>query len=82
MPATKPVTPPSEKLCGRMIVELIDTGNSRPFPRITFDEDAGGVGRFTPALINEWVAHFSQEIQRAQAKLRHEHRIALQKENA
>lgn len=52
--------------CGRMIIELIDNGTSLPVPHVTFDPP----GRFTERLMEHYLSHFAQEIQRAQSKVR------------
>lgn len=66
-------TPPN---AGRMIVTLTPNGTSRPLPTVTFDP----VGMFTPGLLNDHLVHFAQEVERAQAKVRHENdRIARER---
>jgi hypothetical protein len=54
--------------CGRMIIELIDNGTSRPTPKITLDPP----GRFTPGMMFEYVPLFANAIEQAQAGVRRE----------
>lgn len=58
---------PALPTCGKMVIELIDNGTSRPTPRVTFDPP----GRFTPGFMFDNLPHFAQEIERAQAQVRH-----------
>jgi len=64
MSDTAPANP--ETTCGRMVIDLIDNGTSRPFPRVTFDP----VGRFTPGIIEQFQMHFYHEIELAQSRVR------------
>lgn len=63
--ATVPAT------AGRMTIDLLPNGTSRPTPRITFDP----VGLFTPGLLHDYLPHFAQEIERAHATQRASERI-------
>lgn len=60
-----PMTEASRNV-GRMTIELIDAGSGMPVPHITFDP----VGRFTPAMMEQYVPYFAQAINRAQADIR------------
>lgn len=63
-------------IVGRAVIELLDLGGSRPVPRITFDP----VGRFTAGMVTDmeggFPMHFAQEIEKAQAAVRHAARTA------
>lgn len=67
---------PSPPVVGRAVIELLDFGGTRPIPRITFDP----VGRFTAGLVTDmeggFPMHFAQEIEKAQAAVRHRERTA------
>ena len=52
---------------GRMTIELTHNGTSRPTPIVTFDP----VGIFTPGLLHDNLPFFAQEVERAQAAVRH-----------
>ena len=65
-PIAAPDPSPPPATCGRMIIDLIDNGTSRPTPRITL----APAGRFTPGMMLEYVPLFAQEIERAHAATR------------
>lgn len=54
--------------CGTMTITLRDNGTSAPLPVVTFSP----VGKFTGGLMERYLTLFAQEIERAQAKVRHE----------
>jgi hypothetical protein len=59
-----------------MIITLTPNGSSRPVPTVEFDPP----GIFTPGLLHDNLAYFAQEVERAQAKVRHENaRIARER---
>ena len=63
---------PEERTCGRMIIDLIDTGDGPPYPRVSFSP----VGRWTPGLLDRHLLTFAREIQRAQVEVRREATLA------
>lgn len=73
-----PLTPPLDSSYGQMTVTLVPNGTALPVPVVTFSP----VGHFTARLMEHYLPLFGQEIQRAQAKVRHEQNHGTTKDAA
>lgn len=69
---------PLDASYGQMTITLVPNSTALPIPVVTF----GPVGHFTARLIEHYLPLIGQEIQRAQAKVRHEQNYGPAKDAA
>lgn len=69
---------PLDPFYGQMTITLVPNGTALPIPVVTFEP----VGHFTARLVEYYLPLIGQEIQRAQAKVRHEQNYGPAKDTA
>lgn len=71
-------TPILDSSYGQMTITLVPNGTALPVPVVTFSP----IGHFTARLVEHYLPLIGQEIQRAQAKVRHEQNYGPAKDAA